>query len=73
MVHTSTHSVSVYVIEVHVRYYIWREAPSRTKVDYSVLQFAEVGGRLLLTHGRYLSPTCKEFVFVSSNLGVAVL
>ena len=33
----------------------------REKVDYFVLQFAEVGGRLILTHDRYSSPTCKVF------------
>ena len=42
----------------------------RAKVDYSVLQCAEVGGRLLLTHGRYLSPTCKVFVLGSSDWGL---
>ena len=41
----------------------------RAKVDYSVLQFAEVGGRLILTHNRYLSPTCKVFVSGSSDWG----
>ena len=45
----------------------------RAKMDYSVLHCAEVGGRLLLMHDRYLSPTCKVFVFGSSDLGVAVL
>ena len=41
----------------------------RAKVDYSVLQCAEVGRRLLLTHSRYLSPTCKVFVPCSSDWG----
>ena len=45
----------------------------RAKVDYSVLQFAEVGGRFLLTHGRYWISTFKVFVFGSSDLGVVVL
>ena len=42
----------------------------RAKLEYSILQCAEVGGRLLLTHGRYLSPTCKVFVSGSSDWGL---
>ena len=42
----------------------------REKVNYSVLQCAEVGGRLCLTHSRYLSPTCKVFVSGGSDWGL---
>ena len=39
------------------------------KVEYSVLQFSEVGGRLILTLDRYLSPMCMGFVSGSSDWG----
>ena len=45
----------------------------RARVDYSVLRFAEGGGRLILTHNRYSSPTCKVFVSGSSFFGGCVL
>jgi hypothetical protein len=45
----------------------------RARVDYSVLRFVEVGGRLILTHNRYSIPTCMVFVSGSSFWGVAFL